>query len=250
MKKKINEVIRKLGVKKNDNIFLHSDLSLLKKYKNKKDIDRTCENLLCAILETIGKKGTLAVPTFSYSFCNKKNYHPKKTVSNCGYFSEYIRNHSLSKTYPDPNVSVSVIGHKKNYLTKKVTLNSYGKGSFFDNFYKLKCKIMNINMDAGSTFVHFFEKKLKVYYRKDIKFSGYIEGKNKRERQSFLLFSRKKKNNYFANFERLNEIAIKKKIFKTYKLGFGFIGIMKIESLKKLITKNYKTNKNFLIYLK
>ena len=159
MKKKINEVIRKLGVKKNDNIFLHSDLSLLKKYKNKKDIDRTCENLLCAILETIGKKGTLAVPTFSYSFCNKKNYHPEKTVSNCGYFSEYVRNHSLSKTYPDPNVSVSVIGHKKNYLTKKVTLNSYGKGSFFENFYKLKCKIMNVNMDAGSTFVHFFEKK-------------------------------------------------------------------------------------------
>ena len=250
MRKKINQIIKKLGLKKNDNIFIHSDISLIKNYKDKNDMDKTCNNLLLAILDVIGKKGTLAVPTFSYSFCKKKVYDPFKTRSTCGYFSEYVRNHPLSETYKDPNVSVSIIGYKKCELTKKISSNSYGKGSFFDNFYKLKCKIMSINMDAGSTFVHLLEKKIKVYYRKDIKFTGFIMNKKKKHKRTFSLFSRIDKNNYFANFERLNEIAIKRKIFKTRKLGFGHIGLMKIENLKKLIVKEYSINQNFLIDFK
>ena len=70
--KKINQIIKKLGLKKNDNVFIHSDISLIKNYKDKNDMDKTCNKLLLAILDVIGKKGTLAVPTFSYSFCKKR----------------------------------------------------------------------------------------------------------------------------------------------------------------------------------
>ena len=33
--KNFNSVLKKIGIKKNDNLFIHSDLGLLKEYKNK-----------------------------------------------------------------------------------------------------------------------------------------------------------------------------------------------------------------------
>ena len=45
-------------------------------------------------------------------------------------------------------------------------------------------------MDAGSTFVHLLEKKIKVYYRKDIKFTGFIMNKKKKNIKELFHFFR------------------------------------------------------------
>ena len=35
--KNFNKALKKIGIKKNDNLFIHSDLGLLKEYKNKNE---------------------------------------------------------------------------------------------------------------------------------------------------------------------------------------------------------------------
>lgn len=248
MKLQFTKCLKKLGLKKGDILFIHCDISLIKNFRNFKDMENTCKDLLQAIMSVIGPNGTIAIPTFSYSFCKKKNYDPLNTKSECGFFSEYVRKLNISKSYNDPNLSVSVIGKKTNYLTENPTVNSYGEKSFFARFVKLRGKILNINMDAGTTFVHYFERLLNVSYRKDFNTKGNIILKKKKIKSASSIYLRKNKNSYFANFEKLHEFAIKKKYFKVIKFNLGHFGLISLKNIKKIVNEGYKKDKNFLIY--
>ena len=63
--KKIIKCLKKIGLK-NDNIFIHCDISLFKKFESFEDMELTCENLQNAIIKVIGPRGTLAIPTYTY----------------------------------------------------------------------------------------------------------------------------------------------------------------------------------------
>ncbi len=246
--KKIIKCLKQIGLKKKDNIFIHCDVSLLKKFESAEDMELTCKNLLNAILEVIGPRGTLAIPTYTYSFCKKKIYDVENSKSECGYFSEYCRKLNVSKKYVDPNLSVAIIGEKAFFLAKNPTINSYGKGSFFEKFTKLNGKILNINMDSGTTFVHYFERLLKVDYRKDKKYKGIMISKKKKIKLESIIYLRKDKKLFHANFENLHKVAVKKKYFITNKYGYGHFGLISLTNIKKIVFEYYKKQKNFLIY--
>ena len=52
------------------------------------------------------------------SFAKSERYFPKISKSICGHLSEYVKNMKSSSSYNDPNVSVVVLGKKKDFLTK------------------------------------------------------------------------------------------------------------------------------------
>ena len=54
---------------------------------------------------------------------------------------------------------------------------------FLENFYYTMVKILNFNF-SGCTFLHFIEKKLKVRYRFQKKFKGFIKINNKKKKIS------------------------------------------------------------------
>ena len=232
-----------IGVRKGQNLFIHSDIGLLKEYKDKKDIQSTCKIIINTLLKVVGKNGSLAFPTFTYSFSNNKRYYPKISKSICGYLSEYARNLELTNSYNDPNVSVVVLGKNKDFLTKNFTMNAYGFDSFFDRFYRLNGHICNINLDSGSTFLHFFEKKLNVTYRFDKSFYGFT--KNSKSKSKSQLYVIKKNKLFTVNFEKFHNIA--KKYYKTCNIGRGFVGKISLERSFEIIKSQIKKNNNFLI---
>ena len=233
----------KIGVKKQQNLFIHSDIGLLKEYKNKKDISSTCKIIVKQLLKAVGKNGSLAFPTFSYSFANNNKYYPKISKSICGHLSEYVKKMKSSVSYNDPNVSVVVLGKKKDFLTKNRTTNAYGVNSFFDRFYKLNGHICNINLDSGSTFLHLFERKLNVKYRTDKTFYGFII-KNKKKTKSKIYVIKKNKI-FTADFEKFHNLA--KKYYKVGYIGRGFVGKISLRKTFEIVKLGIKKNKNFLI---
>ena len=232
--------LKKIKIKKGDILFIHSDLSLLKLYRNKKDLKDTCKIILKQLLKAVGKNGTLVFPTFTYSFPNKKKYYPKVSKSICGYLSEYVKKLNLSKSYDDPNLSVVILGKHKNYLSKNPTVNSFADNGFFDKFYKLRGNILNINLDSSSTFIHFFERKLKVDYRYDKKFYGYIKNK-KVVSKIYVLKEPKYYTASFSNFCRRAE-----KYYTTSKIGRGFVGKISLTDTFSIVKFGLKKNKKFL----
>ena len=117
-KKNFYKTLINIGIKKGQNLFIHSDLGLLKQYKNKREIYQTCKIIINELLQIVGKNGTLAFPTFTYSFTNKKRYFPNISKSICGHLSEYVKMIKSSALYNDPNVSVVVVGKNKSNFKK------------------------------------------------------------------------------------------------------------------------------------
>ncbi len=241
--KNFHKSLKNIGIKKNENLFIHSDLGLLKQYKNKRDIYQTCKIIINELLKIIGKNGTLAFPTFTYSFTNKKRYSPNISKSICGHLSEYAKKIKSSALYSDPNVSVVVIGKNKRFLSQNYTENAYGKNSFFQRFYELDGQICNINMDSASTFIHLFERNLNVKYRTDKTFHGYI-GKSKKKVKS-TIFVIKKNKSYMVDFTKFHLAA--KKYYKVSNIGRGFIGKISLKKTFQIVSSGLKKNKNFLI---
>jgi len=196
-------------------------------------------------MSVLGKKGTLVVPTFTYSFCKKNNFDPKNYKSICGVFAEYTKKNKHAKIYEDPNLSVAAVGMYKNYLTKNPTIDAYGKNSFFDRFYNIGGKICNLNLDIISTFIHYFEKELKVSYRFNKTFKGYIIKKNFFFYKESILWVRYLKPSTKQKLNRL--VAAAKKKTKVSYLGSGFITSISLKDNFEIIKKNFTKNPKFLI---
>ena len=61
--------LRNLGIKKNDNLTIHADLTSIGIY------DKDLPNILLRVVKKIiGKKATFALPLYSYELRKKKSY--------------------------------------------------------------------------------------------------------------------------------------------------------------------------------
>ena len=233
----------KLGIKKGDIVFCHSNIGFFGKMKNCKNKDQLCKTFFKIIFKIIGTKGTLIVPTFTYSFFKKEKYN-LNSASSMGIFSEWVRKKKSALRTNDPNFSVSIIGNKKIFFSKTCNNNTYDKNSFFGKFHKLNGKILNFNF-PGSTILHYYEKIIKVDYRFEKKFHGIVSP-NKKE--IWTVYSRYLRNNKNIHnpFKLMQRLRIKRK--KNFvNLGKGEIFAIKSQELFKFVKQNLKKNKNFLI---
>lgn len=233
----------KLGIKKGDIVFCHSNIGFFGKMKNCKNKDQLCKTFFKIIFKIIGTKGTLIVPTFTYSFFKKEKYN-LNSASSMGIFSEWVRKKKSALRTNDPNFSVSIIGNKKIFFSKTCNNNTYDKNSFFGKFHKLNGKILNFNF-PGSTILHYYEKIIGVNYRFEKKFKGTSIG-NKEE--TWTVYSRylRNKNSIHNPFKLMDKLRVdKKKCFVT--LGKGEIFAIQSVVLFNFVKKFLKKDKNFLI---
>lgn len=246
-KKDIVRSLKKIGVKKKDTIFCHSDILKFGIPSCGLQKKKIAQLFYESFFEVIGKEGTFILPTFSYSFCKKEVYKPNISNSICGFLTEELRKNKKNfLLYPDPNLSCIVFGRYKKYLTKFENKNSYGHNSLFHKFYLLNGKICNLNLDAGSTFLHFLERKLKIKYRFEKKFFGKIKCKSDIIKDYSIIYVVYKKIKKKVSFDKFTKFAKKKGYFKQSNLGRGNIGLINSKDCLKILKKNLKKNQNFL----
>ena len=80
---------KRLKIKKGDVVYVAGNLFTLGEYYKTNNI---LKDYYTTLLLAIGKNGTLVFPTHSWSMKNKKKvFDLKKTPSECGVLSEYLR---------------------------------------------------------------------------------------------------------------------------------------------------------------
>ena len=221
----IVNALKDIGLKKGDVVFSHSNVGFLGRAQNGMDQQDVFEIILEAFTEVIGTEGTLVVPTFTYSFSQGKVFDLVNSPSTCGFFTELLRLSSNATRSLDPSISVAAIGARAATLTENVPENAYTENSFFDRFFKAKGIICNINFDAGSTFVHYVERALKVPYRFDKTFTGtIIDTSGKIEHCTSTIWVRQLQSGTEAQFETFNSLAVERKLYKKARVGRGFVG--------------------------
>ena len=110
--KDIVSTLEEAGIKEGDVLMVHADLASFGKLGEIVDKKEFANVFISAFIEVIGEKGTLIVPTFTYSFCNNEIYDPDNTPSTVGLFTEEIRKRKDAFRSIHPIFSVSAIGER------------------------------------------------------------------------------------------------------------------------------------------
>lgn len=219
------ESLARLPLACGDVVFSHSNLGFFGRADSASNSCGLCECFFDAIMSALGGKGTLVVPTFTYSFPRKELFDPENTASSMGTFAEWIRTHPDSHRSDDPCYSVAAIGEHAVELTTCVPENSFGPGSFFDRFYRIHGKVLNLNFDAGSTFIHYVERCFAVPYRFDKTFHGQLAKRGETTSATSTIWVRYLSDDALEfDSKPFSRLASEKGLFRQVPLGRGQVG--------------------------
>ena len=236
--KKIEELLREVGLKQNQNVMVHSSLFVFGEMQN------GIESFHRTLIKILGNSSNILVPTFTYSFRRNEIFNLKKTPcdKNIGIYSEYIRKKKNSFRSLDPLFSITGIGPDVKKILKMKSKSSFGKNSIYDNIFEANVKILSIGVPYThgiSAFMH-LEKLANVNYRITRKFDGYIINSKKKYKDHIYHFARKEKifRKFKMNREKIGIMLEKNKISK--KITYHGKKIFLIDTLK---FKNYVVSK-------
>lgn len=220
--KDIVEKLYAIGIKKGDDVFIHSNLGFYGVLDSCESAEELCKAFLLAILEVIGNNGTIITPTYSYSYCHGQVYDPLTTKTTCGMLSTYmIKKYPTNRTL-DPNFSICGIGKNIEEYKKCNIHETFGQGSFWESFKINEGKIICMNFDAGSTFVHYIERQNNVNYRYNKAFNGQtiINGRIYKDYAVHFVYDGE---NNAPCMERVDDLCRRNQICKEAFLGKGTI---------------------------
>jgi len=158
---------KKLGIKRNDTIYLGLDLKnfyipFLKLLSNNPDLfDKNVLNKIFYknLKEYFLPNGTVIFQAFTWSFIKKKKFNPRLNPPDIGLFEKYIFNKPGVARSSHPTNSIIVFGKHKNSISKNHGLYSFGANSPFEKFKELNVKFVNIGVpfEDSCTYVHHLE---------------------------------------------------------------------------------------------
>lgn len=243
----ILNALKNAGLGKDDSVFIHSNLGFFGQAENVHSAEELAKIFFDAMKECVGANGTIITPAFTYSYCHGELYNPKSTPTKCGMLPEYMRVQDDCIRSNDPNFSIVAWGKNKVYFTENPTHESFGINSFWERLLKKHGKILCMNFDCGSTFIHYVEKVCKVPYRYNKAFNGesILDGKKIKDYYVHWVYDMEKPQDG-ASMEKLSSLCIKNGIATTVKLGRGNMHLMETESYFNFIQKHLLIEPYFL----
>jgi len=206
----IGDMLRKVGVKQNDVVLLHSDIT---PYANvmRADFASACHHLYEQLTHNVD---TLIVPTFNYDFSTYGSpYNHETTRSQVGLFTHYCLFHKdLHRSFHP------VFSFASTNMFHNIPKDAFGKESMFDRLYNVDrdmggVKIIMLSVPATQmTFVHYIEQRLNVWYRYKKYFTGQVTKNGETWTDTFSIFVRDLEHNVQNNFapvmDRLEKCGI------------------------------------------
>ena len=193
----VSEALRSVGVQAGDGLLAHSALQYLGRPVGGVGLYYTalCLRLEGASPDSMPERlslGTLAVPTFNFSFARGLPYDPAATPSEgMGAFSEYIRQQPDAQRTPHPMQSLAVLGRYAEDLAGRDTPSAFDPGSAFERMLELDFKLLLLGADIQAvSLLHYCEQRRGVPYRYWKEFSGEIRLPSGWQRRIYRMYVR------------------------------------------------------------
>jgi len=246
-KEDIKRGLRKLELKKGDVVLVHSSLSSFGY------VVGGANTVIDALLETVGHKGTVVVPTLTgsekLSVSNPPIFDPENTPCWTGKIPETFRRRKEAIRSLHPTHSVAAIGEKAKYLTKDHGRKSmtplgedspYGKLAKLDNSYIL---FLGVTLDCCTMF-HYVEEVANVSYHMQKEFveAKIIKnGKTKKVKIKIHAYGIPR------NFTRMGPKFIKTGIMRLGTIGNSTVRLVKAKNMVDLTLRALKRNSKILL---
>lgn len=159
---KLRDLASHLGLKRGDRVYVTSDVKGLL-YNIMHHEDETDLNILIdGIIDIIGNEGTLAFPTFNWSFCSGTPYDYHKTPAKTGSLCKIAMERSDFKRTKHPIYSFAVWGKDTQELCALDNKSSFGDDSPFAYMVEHGYRNLFIDKDLEHSFVfvHYAEQSV------------------------------------------------------------------------------------------
>lgn len=178
--------LQAVGIQTGDGLLAHSALQLLGRPQG------GMQMVLDSLMEAIGQSGTLAVPTFPFTFNRGIDYDPQTTPSKgMGAFSEFVRQQPNALRTTHPMQSLAILGKEAADLARRDTPSAFDDGSAFDSMVKLGFKLLLLGADIqAASIVHYSEQRAGVPYRYWKDFNGRIKIGDQWQTRTYRMFVR------------------------------------------------------------
>ncbi len=158
--------LRKTGLKRNDVVLVHSAMRTFGY------VEGGAETVVAALLEVIGERGTLVVPTFTFAHEAKTapNIDPANDPSEMGIITETVRRRPDAMRSIAYRHSFAAVGRRAGIITKvDPSLSPFDIRSSFGVMLALGAQVLMLGLTyANSTSHHFAEFVCEVPYRHTI----------------------------------------------------------------------------------
>ena len=238
--------LKKIGIKSGDKLFVHSDLKSFGKVNPQIAGEEYLGAFLAALIDSVGKNGTVIMPTFSYSFCRGEIYDPQKTPSTVGSLTEYFRQSAGVVRTIDPIFSVAIWGADRKFY-QTVGSDCFGANSIFQKIHDANFKILFLGETFALTYLHFIEQAHRIPYRFIKKFAGKILTDGKLTERTFDYFVRPLDGSVGYDLGEIAHFIDKKGILRKSKLGYSNVCLVGARDVYRVIARALGENLRFLI---
>lgn len=242
--------LQALGITQGDIVFVHSDLTSFGKINPAIKRDEYTDAFIHALESAVGPEGTIIMPCFSYTFCNKGEvYDPEETPSTMGILAERFRGLTGTVRTIDPIFSVAIGGKEKDFFSD-ISTDCFGEGSVFEKMYTKNAKIVFFGPQFTLTYLHFVEQKFGIPYRYIKEFNGQIRLENVLHDYTFKYYVRDLDMNIGYNLEGISRFLDQAGALKTVPLGYDTLRVIESVDCFNKMTEGFKRDVSFLLNTK
>jgi len=238
VKEDIKKGLKRLGLKEGDIVLVHSSLSSFGY------LEGGADTVIDALLETVGKEGTILVPTLTTSNVNSGNpvFDVKRTPSVTGRIPEVFRKRPEARRSFHPTHSVAAIGAKAEYMTRdhEKSMTPCSRNSPYGKLVALGGYILFLGVDLNcNTTLHAMEELADVPYL----FAERIEQLSTiDESGNEIPVPSRRHRAIIYHFRKMEPLLLRKRIMRTGKIGDAVIRLVAAKPMAELtmdvLTKN------------
>jgi aminoglycoside 3-N-acetyltransferase len=236
-----------LGANDCDVLYIHSGLNfgIPNSELSKSELLKTIIDVLIEL-----NVKTIIFPTFTFSFCNGKEYSINDSKTSMGILNEYFRKLPNVKRSKDPLMSNALLGENE-FLIENIGKFSCGKDSTYDLLRNsnLKVKFLFLGPKIGDcfTYMHYLEYLFKVPYRYEKEYTGNILVNNELNKVTYSLFVRFGKVFAGAGSYIYENILLERGIAKRVEFGNSNITILDESEATEVYKEMLDLSPNFFL---
>jgi aminoglycoside 3-N-acetyltransferase len=233
----VEEILAALGMAAGQGVIVHSALQFLGRPS---EGPLTYLKAFCRVLNipvpSLGishqentATGTLAVPTFNFSFARGLPYDPMNTpAEGMGIFSEFVLRLPEARRSRHPLQSLAAVGADVAWLSQLDTPGAFDDGSAFEYTLERDYDILLLGCDIQAvSLLHYSEQRAAVPYRYWKDFNGEIVMGDTVKRRTYRMFARDLEINPLLEIYAIQELLETRGQWRQAALNYGHLAMFK-----------------------
>jgi aminoglycoside N3'-acetyltransferase len=222
--------LQQVGVKEGNGLLVHTALQFFGRPQG--GLLMYLDALKTAVgLDAASPVGTLAAPTFNFSFARGEDHDPSAAPAvNMGAFSEFFRQQPGVLRTTHPMQSFAVLGEHAAKLAALDTPGAFDDDSAVDWMVQHGFKLLLLGADIqAASVLHYSEQRVGVPYRYWKDFSGRIRRKNVWQDAAYRMYVREMDIDARLEIYEVEEELRRRGQWSAVKLNYGAVSLCRLD---------------------